>query len=449
MIFSPFRRRGGKSGDDDPAAESMDFLTGDPLVDRRSLQLLLDTMIEVGSSEDFDELLENLVDKSIEVTRGERGFLLLRREGSDEPADVEVRVARTSEGKPVPISEGYSTTVLRHVLETREPVERVVQSGKEALDLGQSVYDLKLRAVMCVPLIARDRLVGAIYVDSRAQRKEFTRRDLAFFAALAQQLAISLENARLTHESLERMRLKQEFELAERIQRQLLPEPKGLPEDLEVAQWFEAADAASADTYDVVEGPDGAFSVLLGDVSGHGVGPALIAHSAQSALRSYLELSGDLTGIISRLNDRFEGSVDAGSFISLIVARLERDSGNGARSLRYVNAGHGGAWLVRKEGITELAATGPALGMAAGYPYEEGKEPLDSGDFLFLCSDGLMEARNPKRDLLGEQAVMELLKDCHGQGAEVAVRRVRQLLAEHLQGEACDDDVMLLALAAR
>jgi sigma-B regulation protein RsbU (phosphoserine phosphatase) len=227
-----------------------------------------------------------------------------------------------------------------------------------------------------------------------------------------------------------------------------MPTPQGLPEDLEVATWFQAAEAASADTYDVVVNEDGTVAVLLGDVSGHGIGPALIAHSAQSALRSYLEISGKLSAIVERLNDRFEDSVEAGSFMSLLVARLE-PKGSEMRRLRYVNAGHGGAWLVRADAVQELRATGPAIAMAADISYEAVDVDFAPGDFLFLCSDGLMEARNAQRDLLGEQAVMDVLQGCHGQGAEAAIARVRELLERHLAGQRCDDDVMLLALAAR
>ncbi len=360
-------------------------------------------------------------------------------------------MARGGNGRPLPADTPYSTSVVSRVLENGEPVVSVVQSKQEALDLGQSVLDLKLRAVMCVPLEARGRLSGVIYVDSKAQRQEFTNRDLAFFAALAQQMAVSLENARLYKDSLERYRLSKELEFARHIQEQLLPKPSGLPPHIEIHTWYRPAEAASGDTYDVITKEDQTVGVLLGDVSGHGMGPALIAHSAQAALRSYFELSEDLGGLVRRLNDRFARGMEAGSFMSLLVAAVgAKDPESQRCALRYVNAGHGCSYLIRADGATELAATGPAIGMMDGIDYETiESETLGVGDFLFLCSDGLTEARNEARDMLGEAAVLEVLARTHGQGAEAAIQAVRSLAVDHLGDLPFDDDVMLLALTVK
>lgn len=439
------------SGSSEAAGESREFLTGDSAIDRRSLQLLLDTMAEVGTTLELDTLLVDLVDKSIETTRSERGFLLLVEEGATAtPGDHcphIVRVARAAGDKEIPLDTSYSTSVAKKVLSTGEPVANVVQSSQEALDLGQSVYDLKLRAVMCVPLEARGQRYGAIYVDSRAERHEFSSRDLAFFAALSQQLAVSLDNARLYTESVERARLSKELELAHRIQKQLLPNPTGLPEDLECATWYEAAETASGDTYDVLVGSDASVSVMLGDVSGHGIGSALIAHSAQAALASYLEVLQDPSDVLRRLDRRFSKGVETGNFMSMFVARIAHGEGGG-RELRYVNAGHGCSWHVRASGVDTLATSGPALGMVEGFEYASSElVPFESGDLLFLCSDGVTEARNDARDMLGEARLIEVLTSAHGKGAQGVVDAVRTLLRSWTAS--FDDDVMLLALAAR
>lgn len=447
VIFDRFRKRGQK--DDRPAdapeaaGDSAEFLTGDPTVDRRSLQLLLDTMAEVGSTIELGRLLVDLVDKSIEATRSERGFLLLLKDGAKEP---ETRVARAAGGRDIPLEATYSTTVAGKVIETGEPVVNIVQSSQDALDLGQSVYDLKLRAVMCVPLAARGKQSGVIYVDSKAERQEFTQRDLAFFAALAQQLAVSLENARLYNESLEHARLAKEIELVQEIQEQLMPKPTGLPPDVKVSTWFQPAEEASGDTFDVLAGDDQSVSCLLGDVSGHGVASALIAHAVQAAMRSYLEVLKDLGSVMTRLNRRFTAGIEPGKFMSMIVARLAKD-GDG-HTLSYVNAGQGCSWLVTKDGVRTLENSWPAVGLDEDCVYESATPtPFQKGDLLFLCSDGLTEARSPTRDLLGEAAVVKVLEAAHGKTSDALLAEVKALLLEHVGGSKFDDDVMLLALA--
>jgi sigma-B regulation protein RsbU (phosphoserine phosphatase) len=455
LIFDRFRKR---TKDEsrlepersvaDPAAESTEFLTGDPAIDRRSLQLLLDTMAEVGSTMELDKLLVDLVDKSIELTQAERGFLLLYDGETGDDAAVSVRIARAEGGRDLSIETTYSTSVAKKVLTTQKPLVNIVQSSQEALDLGQSVYDLKLRAVMCVPLAARDTRTGVIYVDSKAERKEFTRRDLAFFAALGQQLAVSIENARLYGESLERARLAKELEVAQQIQAQLMPEARGLPPGIEVETWYRAAETASGDTFDIVPLDNDELAVLLGDVSGHGIGPALIAHSVQSALSSYLEVIPDLGEVTRRLNHRFAEAIDAGSFMSICLVRLHQDDKSpSGRSLSYVNAGHSCSWLVTADGVHDLETSGPAIGMLPGHGYASTVvETLAEGDLLFLCSDGLTEARNSERDMLGEAKVKEVLAAAHGKKAAEVIELVRGLMDQHVGDEPFEDDVMLLAL---
>ncbi len=448
MIFDRFRKKETPGpakvpGEGDPCDESTDFLTGNPEVDRRSLHLLLDTMAEVGSTIELGQLLIDLVDKSIEATQSERGFLLLsEREGGP----VEVRVARAAGKREIPLEATYSTSVATKVLETGQPVANIVQSTQDALDLGQSVYDLKLRAVMCVPLEAQGRMSGVIYVDSKAERQDFTNRDLAFFAALAQQLAISLENARLYNESLERVRLSKELELARKIQEQLLPNPRGLSSAVEAETWFRPAEAASGDTFDVVTHADGGVAVLLGDVSGHGIASALIAHSVQAALRSYLEVLTDVGEVMRRLNARFTAGIETGSFMSMMVARVWPDGD--ALRVQHVNAGHGCSWIIRSSGVETIDIAGPALGMVPEFDYVSSDSVmLGRGDLLFLCSDGVTEARNAARDMLGEARLIDVLASMHGKGPAALVGAVRECLEQFVGGVEFEDDVMLLALA--
>src|SRR5690606_29651814 len=136
--------------------------------------------------------------RSLQVTQAERAILLL----GESPDTLTVRLAQDRDGRALTGDLQWSRSLVRRCLEEGVAVRSVVQSDQEALELGRSVYDLKLRAVMCAPMRARDRTVGVIYVDSRAMRREFSSRDLALFGAISAQLAISVENARLHADSL-------------------------------------------------------------------------------------------------------------------------------------------------------------------------------------------------------------------------------------------------------
>jgi serine phosphatase RsbU (regulator of sigma subunit) len=418
------------------SSEGSGLLTGDPREDARSLQILLDTIGAVTANIDVDSVLHDIVARSLQVTQAERALLFL----GDNPDALAVRVAQGREGEALPADQQWSRTVVRRCLEERQAVRSVVQSDREALELGQSVYDLKLRAVMCAPLIAAQRVVGVIYVDSRAMRREFSARDLALFSAISAQLAISLENARLHADSIEKVRLQKDVEIAQRIQRHLMPTvPKAQP-GVDLALRYFAVEHASGDTYDFVPLDGGRLAVMVGDVTGHGIGAALLMHAAQAALRSYFELIDDLSLVVTRLNQRLVAAVETGNFMSLLVCIVDP----AGRAVRFVNAGHPGLVHVSGGQVTALEKTGMVLGVVGGQEYAVSPTvKLSPGDLLFLHTDGVDEAMSPARETFGEARLHTLLRQLAGKPAEAVLAGIEQALRAHTGGTFGDDFTMI------
>lgn len=414
------------------------FLTGEARADQRSLQILLDTIAAVSANIDLETVLAQIVDRSIQVTQAERALLLL----GEDPEALEVRVAQDKDGKRLPADQQWSRTLVRRCLADRAAVRSVVNSDREALELGQSVYDLKLRAVMCAPLVANQRVLGVIYVDSRAARREFSDRDLALFSAISAQLAVSLENARLHQDSLEKARLQKDIEIAKSIQRHLLPQvPHGFP-GLDLALRYFGASEGSGDAYDFVPMSDGRLSVMVGDVTGHGIGAALLGHAVQAAMRSYLELIEDLSDVVTRLNRRLSTSVETGNFMSMLVAVVDPRE----MSLRFVNGGHPSLVHCRGNVVRALDKTGMVLGVDGDQVYSVSDEvQLQKGDLLFFHSDGVDEAMSPQRELFGEARLHALLASIAGRSAEATLAAVESSLRQHCGG-AFDDDLTMIAV---
>ena len=418
--------------------DSSTFLTGEARTDQRSLQILLDTIAAVSANIDLETVLAQIVDRSIQVTQAERALLLIGDNGDG----LDVRVAQDKEGKRLPSEQQWSRTLVRRCLADRQAVRSVVNSDREALELGQSVYDLKLRAVMCAPLVANQRVLGVIYVDSRAARREFSDRDLALFSAISAQLAVSLENARLHADSLEKVRLQKDIEIAQRIQQHLMPQvPHGLP-GVDLALRYFGASESSGDSYDFVPMPGGKLAVMVGDVTGHGIGAALLGHAVQAALRSYLELIDDLSDVVTRLNHRLSSSVEAGNFMSLLVALVDPK----ALSLQYVNGGHPSLIHCRGDRVTALDKTGMVLGVVADQDYAVSESvALQKGDLLFFHSDGVDEAMSSRRETFGEARLHELLRSLAGRSAEETLAAVEAALRQHAGG-AFEDDLTMVAV---
>lgn len=440
--------RGAKPDDDPPRAEpgrpsrEDSFLTGDERQDSNNLALLLRTIAEVNSTIDLEPLLVSIVDKAIAVTRAERGFLLLRDGASP---TLGIRVARDAQGANLEKDPRYSKSVVTQVESGGSPLRTMVNSDAEALELGRSVFDLKIRAVMCVPLRAnRGRVLGAIYVDSRVASREFSPADLAFFAAFASQATIALENARLVRDSLEKERMGQELRIARDIQRRILPsQPPQVP-GYDLAALYEATTEAIGDSYDFIAMPDGRLAIVVGDVSGHGVGPALVTMGARARLRVYLGLGLPLGESVTRLNRDLRGELEPGMFQTLFVVVLDPKAG----TLEYVNAGHPPPILRRAtDGSCEpLPRSGVAIGFLDDEVYAPvGPVHMQTGDLLVAYTDGVVEARGADGSLFGENRMKEVLCGHAASPARDIASAVFSAAKEFGGGKA-GDDVTLVAL---
>lgn len=421
------------------------FLTGDKDTDRRTVEVLLEMFARLSEARDFDETLVQIVDNSVELCGAERGFLVLL-----EPSgELRIRVARTRDKKPVQDKERFSTSVVRSVIERNEPKLATVQNESEARDLGQSVFDLRLRAVMCVPL-SRTReggegLKGALYVDSKAATREFSQRDLELFNAHSQQAAITLDKHRSHQESLEKARLEQSLELAKAVQSGLMPR---IPKDiagLDIHGFFRAAEKTSGDFFDFVKLKDGRLAVVVGDVSGHGVGPALITQSAQGVLRTGLRMSSDPAAAVTMLNQDLSDRIEPGTFLTLLLLAIAADG-----RVEMCNAGHHGPLLVRDGKVLTYDVHGLALGFSSDVEYAiDERFELRPGDVMLAFTDGLIEA-HPEEDrdkLLGEERVKQLLVEQAALGADAeTITRVLAEAAVQFSGGKPEDDVTLVVV---
>lgn len=453
----------GESLDATPGSVSTLFLTGDQGRDRDRVEVLLGAIAQVNDSLELEPLLIDIVDRSIDVTGAERGILLMVGKGGQ----LEARVARGRGGVDVPgfgaskvpgspeTDLRFSTSIANRVLESGEALRATVSSDSEALELGRSVFDLKLRAAMCVPLTSdrdggKGPPQGVLYVDSRAATRQFTQSDLSFFAALAQHISISLLNARLHLDSIEKLRLEQSLELASAIQRDLMPNLAETELGFELGGFFRPAERAGGDFYDAgSQGRKGSerLAVVIGDVSGHGIGPALITAAAQAGLRSYLRVVPGVDQAITLLNQDLSDRMDDGRFVTLLLAMIEPDG-----TFELVNAGHAAPLIWRAESGEVLEPEGgePALGMIEDHDYEvTSKGQLAPGDVMVVYSDGLSEARDPENHdrMLGTDGLAEAL--AHAAAAGLDAKGITARLVEAALGlakEWREDDMTLLVV---
>ena len=208
----------------------------------------------------------------------------------------------------------------------------------------------------------------------------------------------------------EELREKQEqFRVAREIQQRLFP--KNAPElpGFEIAGASYPADAAGGDYFDYLPMLNNQLGVVLGDVSGHGVGPALLMAETRAYLRVLTGRRDNVGEILTRANAILAEDVGSSRFITLFMARLDP----GKKSLAYVSAGHPPAYVIDRAGKVkcELPRTGLPLGRRPNTIYEESPViDLESGDLVVLLTDGIEEAAAPDETLFGIDRAMEVIR---------------------------------------
>lgn len=181
-----------------------------------------------------------------------------------------------------------------------------------------------------------------------------------------------------------------ELAIARKVQRRLLPQPHFSAYGLECECVSLPAGEIGGDLYDFFEIDEGRMAFLLGDVSGKGIGAALLVANLQATIRGQQELARDPAKLMDRVNSLFFQSTRPEHFATLFFGVYEAES----RSIRYVNCGHPSPILLSADGQSELLdATATVLGAFHNRGFEEGRASLGKGDRLVLFSDGFSEAK--------------------------------------------------------
>jgi len=426
----------------DWARRQTGFLTGDKTKDARNVAILLDTIADVSSNPDLDSLFRSVVDKAITVANAERGLLLLRDKKSGE---LEIRVARDKTGRALQDGVKYSKSIPRKVFESGQAETLMDAAGGGDVALGQSILDLRLVSVMCAPLKTAEETIGVLYVDSKASAKGFTKGDLELFTTLASQCALAIQNGHLVAAYLEQQRLQHDLHVARDIQQGMLPRKTIERPRVEVAGYNRPCEETGGDYFDYIPMPDRHIGVVVGDVSGHGIGAALYMATARALLRAFTYKMTDPAEVLGEVNRFLERDMPTGSFMTLFFGDVNTKTG----ALKYASAGHNPVIVFRKATGTfeELENTGPGLGILPDIRYRTGETaPLDRGDILLLYTDGLPEAMSPEKELYGEERMKNLLAGLQERSPDEIVQQLVRAVTEWTKREVFEDDLTVVVV---
>lgn len=235
-------------------------------------------------------------------------------------------------------------------------------------------------------------------------------------------------------------RVKRELELGRQIQHEMLPhEPLrlGLTEIKGVSV---PAREVGGDFFNYFELPDHRVAVLVGDVSGKGVGAALLMANIQASLRTRLALGQDLSAIANAIDSDVDANSPGMVYATLFVGILDPTT----RTLYYVNAGHHPQYALCHHGLERMESTGLPVGLLSGRGYTTRNIQLAEGDMFFFYTDGLVEAENMTGDMFGRERLETTLTSGGATTPDDVLRRVEQAVKTFRGGaEPADDETMM------
>jgi sigma-B regulation protein RsbU (phosphoserine phosphatase) len=396
----------------------------------QELNTLFDLGKEFGALLDPEKLIRLLV-FSLLGQVGVNRYLIALKEG----ADMRIVAARTDAGAP----QGELLSALTRV---RTPVLVENLTVRDAVDPRPVLASLGLSVI--VPMQIQGETRGLLVLGEKLNREPYRQADLEFLASLANLAIISLENARLFKETLEKQRLENELMIARDIQKGLLPSVLPRIAGLDIAATNVSSKQVGGDYYDVIPMTRDRHIIAIGDVSGKGTPAALLMANLQATIRALVPLNLSLSELTGRVNDLMCQNTGGNKFVTFFWGFVD----DAVRSLTYVNAGHNYPYLFHADGsVDRLDKGGMILGiMPAAVPYEEASIPLRPGDMLMLFTDGVSEAMSRDSEEFGEERLEAVLRARADKSAQDIIAAVHREILEFTVGAPQSDDITMMVL---
>jgi serine phosphatase RsbU (regulator of sigma subunit) len=320
----------------------------------------------------------------------------------------------------------------------------VVDAGlDQRFAASESIVASGARSILAAPLLDSEGCLGMVVLSARRRPAPFGEDDLELLVALAAAAALRIRTIALAEEAARRRLLDKELELAHDIQMAMLPRSFPALPEVEIAALLRAARSVGGDLYDVVD-DGGQLWLLVGDVSGKGVGAALFMAVTKTLFRAIAPGAPSVADVVSRMNRELARDNERAMFVTAFAARLQLASGE----LEHVNAGHNPTYRLRAGGGCEALAgdVSPALGAVEEHAYRSSRERLAPGDGLVLYTDGVVEAHDAQGEEFQTSRLESYLAGCAGVGAQELVRGLVERVEEFANDVAQYDDLTVLAL---
>jgi phosphoserine phosphatase RsbU/P len=309
---------------------------------------------------------------------------------------------------------------------------------------GPVAREVGIVAAVGIPVLADQTLVAAIEF-LLMERRQQDERMIRLFSAIAAQLGGVIQRKRAEQEL---RATEEEFRAARDIQERLFPRESPILGGFDISGWSHPASAAGGDYFDYLPMQGDRLGVVVADVTGHGIGPALLMAETRAYLRVLAQSHEDLGAILTAANRVLAHDIGLERFITMLLISLDTQT----RVLHYANAGHPSGFVLNPAGEVkvELRRTGVPLGIKPDTDYQAARQvQLASGDLVLLLTDGIDEAVSPRQELFGIDRALAVVRERRHCPASEVVEALDQAVRQFSQNAPQLDDATAVVIRVR
>jgi len=400
---------------------------------------ILEISRNLALNQDLQSLLKQIEQAARTILNCERATVLVYEKTTGElyslvfdrieklrvPADSGIAGSCFNSGKPVNVADAY-----------RDP------RFNNSMDL---LTGFKTRNILAAPLFGdKQKVLGVLEVLNKTEG-DFEEWDEFLLEALAGQCGVAIHRQILMEEFAQRKRLQQELAIAKSIQRSLLPTSAPSIAGYDIAGWSQSAEETGGDFFDFHQLDDSRLIFMLADVSGHGIGPALLAAECWALQRAAFSWAADYRSTLTQINRLICLHMPSDRFITAFIGLLSGEP----NTLNFLSAGHGPVFMLRIEEncIETLPVSDLPLGIMADYLYEQWHTiSFNPGDILIAFTDGFFEWEDLSGKSFGTDRICEIVLGHSGLPAAAIIEHVHKDLLGFAAGTKQQDDLTAVVI---
>jgi serine phosphatase RsbU (regulator of sigma subunit) len=299
---------------------------------------------------------------------------------------------------------------------------------------------------LLIPICLKNSLTGILGLGKKENLKPYTQKDIQLLEKLGQQIGITLDNALHHQDIVEKERLAEELRLGREIQTQLLPKEVPIIEGLSIAGFMEPAKEIGGDYFDYLPLTEGRLAVVIGDVSGKGVGAGLLMAVAKTAIHTISTQNVNPRQVMVNTNNILYQYMQGEKFMTMLYLEYNPK----LQKFVYSSAGHEHIlhYKVKENRCIPIKSGGFMLGMLPEIQdmLEDKEIILEQGDKIVLYTDGVTEAENSQKERFGLPRLIKAVESHPEKGAQGLLESLKSQINNFIGTHPQYDDITLISM---